>query len=261
MRNFVKRNLVSVIILCLALSTVTYAAIASPVYKDASDQLVDVNVISEFGEMSITGGGVYTINTTNVWHAYTGFSQDANETSANLIYNGSVTDTDIAVYATNDGGASTIVTTSSTHGLSLDDIITITNTTNYNDIYKVIEVPDTTNFVINKAWDTNDDGVGTFTRGNNFEVNGAGMGDGTYLILVSAGGSSTAADTYGFGVVCGSDVEHFVPRKFPINDVGSWSVNGMCIATTGTKMWFVVRNITGTADIDIDEITFSIHKQ
>ncbi len=73
--------------------------------------------------------------------------------------------TDITGYETYDGGASTLVTTTAAHNLSAGDYISITGTTTYNDIFKVLSAPSATTFEINKSWGVNDGAVGIYNRG------------------------------------------------------------------------------------------------
>jgi hypothetical protein len=218
-----------------------------------------INVVgseSSHGEMDITTGGAYTINTTNVWHGYTGFS--SGHLTTKITFNAGKTASDITVYATYDAGATTKVTATAAHGLVAGNVITITGTTNYNDVYEVQESVDANNFTIDKAWDTNDDGTGTYALPSCFIIGTDGAGD--YLINWTAGGSAIAADTFEFGIYHEKTLDHKNPRKFPNNDVGAWAGCGIIAVADTDVIWFAVRNTTGTNNIDIDEIQFVIHK-
>lgn len=209
---------------------------------------------NSFGEMAITGGAAYTINTTAVWHAFTGFS--AGELASDITFDAGKTASDITAYATHDAGATTKVTATAAHGLAAGDVITITGTTNYNDIYEVQESVDANNFSIDKAWDTNDDATGTYALGSCFIVGTSAAGK--YLINWCAGGSAAAADTFEFGIYHEKTLDHKIPRKFPNNDVGAFAGCGIITVAATDTVWFAVLNSTGTNNIDIDEMSFTI---
>ncbi len=218
-----------------------------------------INVVgseSEHGEMDITGGSPYTINTTNVWHAYTGFS--SGHLTSKITFAAGKTANDITIYATHSGGGETKVTATAAHGLSVGDIITITGTTNYNSIFAITDSVDDKNFAIDKAWDTNDDATGTYALGSHFIIGTDGAGD--YFVIWTAGGSAVAADSYEFAIYHEKTLDHKIPRKYPNNDVGAWSGCGLIAVSDTDVIWFSVRNTTGTNNIDIDEIQFVIHK-
>lgn len=122
---------------------------------------------------------VSVIDTADVWHLLSVTEITPGELDG-WTYEDGVRGTDITGYETYDSGASTVVTTIAAHNLSSGDYISITGTTNYNDIYKVLSAPSALTFEINKAWDTNDDGTGTYNRGGTL-ICGANAG-GTYKI-------------------------------------------------------------------------------
>lgn len=219
----------------------------------------DIDVIgdeSTHGEMDITGGTAYTINTTNVWHAYTGFS--SGHLSTKITFAAGKTASDITVMATYDAGVTTKITATAAHGLTAGQVITITGTTNHNNIYEVLESVDANNFTIDKAWDTNNDATGTYALGSHFIIGTDAAGE--YLVQWTAGGSAIAADTYEFGMYHEKTLDHKTPRKFPNNDVGAWAGCGIITVSDTDVIWFAVINTTGTNNIDIDEIQFVIHK-
>ena len=71
----------------------------------------------EYGSSYITGGGLLTIDTVDVWHAVTGFG---NELVNGIAFNAGSTGA-ITAYAGPNGGQVTV--TSNGHGLSEGDII------------------------------------------------------------------------------------------------------------------------------------------
>lgn len=104
------------------------------------------------------------VDTADVWHMLSLTEITAGDLDGWTYEDGTRGD-DITAYATSDAGARTKVTTTAAHNLAVGDFISITGTTNYNELYKVMEVVDANNFTINKAWDTNDDATGTYNRG------------------------------------------------------------------------------------------------
>ncbi len=217
----------------------------------------EVGIPSIFAEMSITGGGAYTINTTGAWHGLIGASAD--ESNGINVITGAIK-TDISAYATSDAGARTKVTTAGAHSLSLNDIITITNTTNYNDIYQVMEIIDATNFTIDKAWDTNDDAQGTYALPDHFKVPSDGAGE--YQVIWTGSGSIvTSTATCNFAIVVNKVVKHFIGRKFAnAADVGAFTGTGMISVPSGNIVWLAIKNLTNTNNIDVDELSFNLHK-
>lgn len=119
------------------------------------------------------------IDTADAWHLLPITALNAGELDGWTFEEG-VRGTDIIAYATYDAGASTLVTTTAAHNLSAGDFISITGTANYNALYEVLSAPSTTTFEINKAWDTNNDATGTYSRGGTL-IAGATAG-GAYKI-------------------------------------------------------------------------------
>jgi len=251
------RKLILLILLSACLfGQVIYDWTANPVTITFPGAINVVGNESTHGEMDITGGGVYTINTTAKWHGYTGFS--SGHLTSKITFDAGKTASDITVYATYDAGTTTKITATAAHALVAGNIITITGTTNYNNVYEVQESVDANNFTIDKAWDTNDDATGTYAQASCFIVGTDGAGD--YLIQWTAGGSAVAADTYEFGIYHEKTLDHKIPRKYPNNDVGAWAGCGIITVVDTDVIWFAVQNTTGTNNIDIDEISFVIHK-
>ena len=163
---------------------------------------------------------------------------------------------DITAYATSDTGARTKVTTTAAHNLAAGDYISITGTTNYNDVYEVMEVVDANNFTINKAWDTNDDATGTYNRGGTLTA-GAGAAGG---YKVSWGVTMTPA-TNGHIFTGGYVVNGVLCEKCRARDklgtAADYSPQGQDAFRVGTpiaagdKVQFVFRNVGGTGNFTI----------
>lgn len=211
------------------------------------------------GGMYVTGGGASAIDTAGAWHAY----QSATLPGAgmNMTEYAGTSGSDISAYATHDSGASTKVTTSSAHGLAEGDIITITGTTNYNDVFEVIEIVDTTNFVIDKAWDTNDDATGTYTRPDALKVDENFTG--YFLVTWSFGGSiGTGAAECEFGVFLDKELQFKIPNKFQTaGELEAVAGVGRVYASPeGKAFWFGIMNNDNTNSITIEEMEFVVHR-
>lgn len=212
-------------------------------------------VVQNFAEFLLTGGGAYTINTAAVVHGFAGAS--AGESSGSSVVTGSVK-TDISAYATSDAGARTKVTTTGAHGLSVGQIITITNTTNYNSIYEVMEIVDANNFTIDKAWDTNDDGVGTYALPDHIVISQSGI----YQVVIAASGSiATSAADCAFGIYVEKVLKHQSERKFAnATDVGAWAGSGLVDVNAGDRIWYGVTNLDNDNNVTISDLAFGVHK-
>lgn len=262
-KEYIMKKLITIILLLFCVSTAFPQAGGVKVDRTTTPPTWifpgDIDVLgseSTHGEMDITGGAAYTINTTNVWHGYTGFTSD--HLTSKLTFNAGKTASDITAYATHNAGAETKVTATAGHGLSVGSIITITGTTNYNAIYEVQDSVDANNFSIDKAWDTNDDATGTYALPSCFIIGTDGAGD--YMVIWTAGGSAVAADTYEFGIYHEKTLDHKSTRKFPNNDIGAWAGCGIITVADTDVLWFGIINTSGTNNMDIDEIQFVIHK-
>lgn len=206
----------------------------------------------EYATSYITGGGLITIDTVDVWHAVTGFG---NELVNGVTFNAGSTGA-ITVYAGPDGGQVTV--TSNDHGLSNGDIITISGSTNYNGIYEISNVS-THTFEITAAWLGND-AAGTWRNGSNYVIDKTGI----YLTSWQLSAHSSGANkTYRFSMshndtICPQGLQR---RKFAIQD-DEGSVAGSCILslTSGDIITFNVYGETDSTDITLDEVTLNLFR-
>ena len=142
-----------------------------------------------YGAMKIVGGSAYTINTTNIVHAFTGFAVD--KVVAPITFNAGKTANDITAietYAVADV-AKTKYTTTAAHALVVGDIITITGIINHNAIQTVTEITSTTSFVTDANF-VPDEATGTYALPSRLIV--GATGDGDYKIELS--GTFVTAD-------------------------------------------------------------------
>lgn len=206
----------------------------------------------EYGTSYITGGGLLTIDTVDVWHAVTGFG---NELVNGIAFNAGSSGA-ISAYAGPDGGQVTV--TSNGHGLSEGDIITISGSTNYNGIYEITNVG-VNDFEITAAW-AGDDGASTWRNGSNYVVSKTGI----YLTAWQMSALSAGVNkTYRFSMshndaICAQGLQR---RKFAVGgDVGA--VAGSCLLslTAGDIIAFNVYGETDATNITLAEVTLMLHR-
>jgi hypothetical protein len=172
---------------------------------------------------------------------------------------------DITAYATSDAGARTKVTTTAAHNLAVGDFISITGTTNYNDLYEVMEVVDANNFTINKAWDTNDDATGTYNRGGTLTA-GAGAAGGYRsswkVTLTPAVNGQVFTGAY---CVNGVPCEKCRARD-KLGTAADYSPQGSNAFRVGTpiaagdKIQFIFKNVGGTGNFTIRHGNLNLHR-
>ncbi len=212
-----------------------------------------VFVSPQYGEMYLLNNTtVTTIDTADVWHMLS-MSEITVGLLSGWTYADGVRGTDITTYATSDAGARTKVTTTAAHTLTAGDFISITGTTNYNAIYEVMEVVDSTNFTIDKAWDTNNDATGTYARGGTLTAGADAAG-----IYQSVWGTTLKSATNNHAFEGG-----FVVNKTPcvkcrarqtLGVAGDTKVadgSSLLLISAGDKIAFIVQNVGGTADCTV----------
>lgn len=169
--------------------------------------------------------------------------------------------TDITTMATYDGGASTLITTTADHNLNAGDYVTITGTTNYNSPYKVLSVPTTKTFEINKAWDGNADNTGTYSRGDTYICNTYSGG-----IYTFDWGMSLEPDipnkTFTGALMINDSVctkcrarDYFSKSEYETIPGGS-----LFSVSDGDHITVVIKNITDAVDVTIRHSNFRIHR-
>ena len=162
----------------------------------------------------------------------------------------------ITVFA--DAGGGQVTVTSAGHGVGEDDYISISGTTNYNDLYQVTNVL-TNTFEITETFN-GDDATGTWRHGTHAVIGAGQGGDYVYIGSISATASSVNT-TFEFTVINGITTNGVTRRKFSTStDVGSMILLGAFRAKEGDHISVGLRNITNTGDITINEATFVIFK-
>ena len=233
---------------------------------DTNNQLVGVDITSEFGAFFKASGGATTIDTALVWHGYV--DAGAGSLSSNWTFNEGVrTDLTGATFATASAGAETQIT-GVTHNLSVGDYVTISgcSTVSYNSTtstaHQVTAVGGATDFTLDVAFVDDPGTEGFVTRGDQL-VAGADAA-GTYIVQCSASGFiATNAATCQFGVFKNAGLETKRDRKFSnANDRGAFNFsNGRIISVAATDViWIGILNEDNTNSITLGDLDFSIHK-
>ena len=207
---------------------------------------------------------VTVVDTADVWHMLS-LTEITSGDIDGWTYEDGTRGDDITAYATSDAGARTKVTTTAAHNLAAGDFISITGTTNYNDLYEVMEVVDANNFTINKSWDTNDDATGTYNRGGTLTA-GAGAAGG---YKASWGVTMTPA-TNGHIFTGGYCVNGVPCEKCRARDklgtAADYSPQGQDSFKVGTpiaagdKVQFVFKNVGATGNFTVRHGNLNLHR-
>ena len=213
----------------------------------------DVSMIgTHYAEAHIDGGGAITVDTTDVWHAVTGFVSDD---VAGITFNAGSTGA-ITAYAGPNGGQVTV--TSNGHGLSEGDIITISGSTNYNNIYEITNVG-VNDFEITAVW-AGDDAAGTWRNGSNFVILVAGI----YLFTWQISASSAAVNkifTFTLSLDDVIETDGLQRRKFAVGgDVGAVAGSFIVDCPVGCIVAFNLMNESDANNITIEQATMNIHR-
>lgn len=224
---------------------------------NVGNQEVDITIASAgtagcYAEAHITAGGLITVDTVNAWHAVTNFVSDD---ISGITFNAGSTGT-ITAYA--DAGGGQVTVTSVGHGLSNGDIITITGSTNYNDIFEISNVG-VNDFEITDVW-AGDDGAGTWRNGSNFVIEVEAV----YLLTWQISGNSTIKDrTFAFthtindiAVLPGLQRQRFNTAGEVENLAGSFIIDD----AVGDIIAFNLRNEVDNSNFTIEQATINLHR-
>ncbi len=206
------------------------------------------------GQGLITGGALFTIDTTNEWHGFSTLTRDATTESNTIVTAG----TSGAITAFADAGVGQITVTSTGHSLSENDYITITGTTNYNGVFQATNVL-TNTFEITDTW-VADDATGTLHRGTSVQVQQRGIYELLWSFSVESAGSNKFFDFVAFnGITEITGTE--ITRKFSGGgDVGSASGTPLIFAEKDDVIWFGFRNVTDSTNVTISEGSLHLSK-
>ncbi len=214
---------------------------------------IETALSAKMGEMYVLSNTTATtIDTGDVWHVLS-LSEITAGSLSGWTYADGVRGDDITAYATSDAGARTKVTATAAHTLAAGDFVSITGTTNYNDIYEVMEVIDANNFTIDKAWDTNDDATGTYARGSTLtagSLNG-GSYSAAWNITISPQ-TNNHIFTMGFMVNKTPCSKCRARQKLGIaGDYNTMAGHAILEISEGDKVSFIVKNVGATGNCTI----------
>lgn len=202
---------------------------------------------TNIAEMSIIEDGAQiTIDESGTWHLLFASSLWSTGDVENWTYSDGSTST-ITVYEDRGGGV-VRVTTSAAHGLVAGDVISITNSTNYNDVYHIVATPASTTFEINATW-AGDDAAGRVLQSANLTA-GTDAG-GKYLLAWSGAMADNTGQLFDLApYIEATRQTACTQRQLNAGGATKWENIGMvCIVTIadGDVVSFSVINNDGTA--------------
>ena len=204
------------------------------------------------------------VDTADTWHMLS-LSEILAGDLDGWTYEGGVRGDDITAYATSDAGARTKVTTTAAHNLAAGDFISISGTTNYNDLYEVMEIVDANNFTINKAWDTNDDATGTYNRGGTLTA-GEGAAGGYKVSFNVTLTPQTNGHVFTGGYVVNGVLCEKCRARDKLGTAADYSPQGSDSIRVGTpiavgdKIQFVFKNVGGAGNFTIRHGNLNLHR-
>lgn len=222
--------------------------------KIASElKLIETELSVRMGEMYLLANSTAsTIDTADAWHVLS-LSEITAGSLSGWAYADGVRGDDITTYATYDSAASTLVTTTAAHNLAAGDFISITGTTNYNDIYGVLSTPSTTTFEIDKAWDTNNDATGTYARGGT--LTSGGNNGGYYAAAWNCTISpQTNAHIFTMGFMINGDPCSKCRARQKLGTAGDYNTmagHAILEISEGDKVSFIVKNVGAAGNCTI----------
>lgn len=222
---------------------------------DGSTGAGTVNFVTTnvYGSVNITGGGSFTIDDQNEWHAVNTLA--VGEASLNMETSAGMTGS-ITAFA--DAGGGQVTVTSAGHGLITGEIITITGTTNYNGVFTIANTT-TDTFEITDTW-VADDGTGTWRHGSHLVPNQKGAYKLSWAFSAASAGANVTFDFAAFRN--GSEISGTkITRKFgTAGDVGSVAGEAIINLNPDDFMWFAIKNTTNATNITISDGALVLNK-
>lgn len=198
-----------------------------------------------------------TINTQNVFHAIRQFS-DVFSSGFTFAEGSEGATTVFLDYSSTVPG--TVLATDGTHGLSTGGIITLTGTTNYNDVFQ-ITVVDADSFYFTDTF-VADDATGNWYQGDHYTAN-PGTG-GLYKAEFHTYGKPDAGTNqdYEFEFFIDTTAQENVEaaRRFAnSNDVGTLGGGGLVTIEDGATLWMGIQSTSGTQNFTFTHLNFVLH--
>lgn len=199
-----------------------------------------------------------TINTADIIHAVLGFSTGQVD---KWTFDSGGSNTAITAFA--DAGGGDVTVTSAGHTLAADDIVVITNTTNYNGAY-VVQGISGNDFDITHSWD-GDDAAGQATQPSTLKAGSSAAGD--YKVNFAIAGMSAAGVNKVFEWVVYKNVtaqtQIASERNHSGTDMGSMSGVGF-IPTIAEDdiIWLSCANTTGadTTNYTLEHVNVNLER-
>jgi len=218
------------------------------------DGNIDFINTQEYGQLQITGGGVFTIDAADEWHAFLGMSEGV--VSDHVDVHTGLTG---AITAFADAGGGQVTVTSAGHGIVDEgEYVSITGTTNYNDIYQITNIT-TDTFEITETFN-GDDATGTFIYGDHIVARRRGAYRLSWSFSASAASANQVFDFAAYNGTTKIDGTQ-LQRKFQTaGAVGVMSSSPVIFLEKDEVLFFAIRNTTSAGNISISEGTFNINK-
>lgn len=197
-----------------------------------------------------------TINTANVYHAVTGFSEGSVDSAATFTASatGSITDT------ADNGGV--LRCTDAAHGLTTGQFITLNGMGDaaHNGVTEVTVI-DSDTFDAEDITYNSDNDTGEWQRGSSVTIK-SGFGGAFNGGFSITGAAAAANKNFKFEVYGGTTPfdEFAVEALFPNSNYNNVSSGGIGNLPAGTVMWVAVKNTTDTANITIEHANLHMKK-
>jgi len=260
--NFIKRNIILVLVLCL-IPVIAFGAartLKTVLNEDTLENAIfsgNVHVaghMSYYGEMYIADNATATtVNAQSQWHALDG------QVVTGLVHGFTYAAGSNGVIAsTADAGSGSVTINDTAHGLSAGDFITINGTTDYNGIFEV-QTAATDSFTITDTWTSDQSGYWQQGASLTCDVGSGGTYRGQWS---SSGISETNAHIFDFAPCINTTVSTKAKarRKFSNADYGVFSGCGLMQIAEGDIVQFLIQNTSGTGDVTIRTIDLNIVK-
>jgi hypothetical protein len=201
-----------------------------------------------------TGVTATTINTVSVRHALGGLIAGGTGAGA-----GTGTSSTGSITKFTDQGGGTVRVSSTGHGLSSGDFVSISGTTNYNGVFEIQSVQ-TDDFDITTAF-ISDDATGTWDEPSYIEVS-TGFG-GVYAVHFNASAASAVASKeYLFEVFKNGSAqsELAAEKNYASTNEEHVSIQGVLSVAAGDRIFLTVQNLTDTTNITVKYANLTLYQ-
>ena len=209
-----------------------------------------------YGEIGITGGTEYTIDTDDAWQLVETLAEGNSSANVDIHAGSTGPIASFADYSGTVGG--TVLVTDVDHGMTGVETVSISATTNYNGLFEITVVNADT-FYFTHSWD-GDDATGTWRHGTEIIINQRG----TYLISWAFSADSEGVNKVyelaafnGTSLISGTKIA----RNFSnANDIGSIAGSSLTALEKGDHIYFAIRGTTDATNITLSEGNFTLSK-